>query len=70
MILVCLFVSTCTKVMIEVTPVAIQALQKSQIEASYVIIQNLQKQVRLQQEMIDFMREEIEEIADAEAATQ
>ena len=70
MILVCLFVSTCTKVMIETTPEAIQALEKAQIKAYYVIIQNLQKQVRIQQEMINLQWEEIEEIADAQAATQ
>ena len=69
MILVCLFVSTCTKVMNEVMPETLQALQKAQIEAYYVIIENLQKQVRRQQEMIDLVREEIEEMADAEAAT-
>lgn len=60
MILVCLFVSTCTNV----------DLEKAKIEAFYVRIQNLQKQVHLQQEMIDFMREEIEEMADAETASQ
>lgn len=65
MILVCLFVSTCTKVMIEVTP---EAIQKAQIETSYLTIENLQKQVRLQQAMIDLQWEEIEEIADAEAS--
>ena len=48
----------------------LQALQKAQIEAYYVIIENLQKQVHIQQEMIDFMREEIEEMADAETASQ
>ena len=67
MILVCLFVSTCTKVM--TMPETIQALQKAQIEASYVLIENLQKQVRLQQEMIDLQWEVIEEMANAEAAT-
>lgn len=51
-------------------PETLQALRKAQIEASYVIIENLQKQVRLQQEMINLQWEEIEEIADAEAATQ
>ena len=68
MILVCLFVSTCTKVM--TMPETIQALQKAQIEASYVLIENLQKRVHLQQEMINLQWEVIEEMADAEAATQ
>ena len=70
MILVCLFVSTCTKVMNEVMPETLQALQKAQIESYYVIIENLQKQVHIQQEMINLQWEEIEEIADAEAASQ
>ena len=68
MILVCLFVSTCTKVM--TMPETLQALQKAQIEAAYVIIENLQKQVRRQQEIINLQWEEIEEIANAEASTQ
>ncbi len=68
MILVCLFVSTCTKVM--TMPETLQALQKAQIEASYVIIENLQKQVHLQQKMINLQWEVVEEIADAEADSQ
>ena len=67
MILVCLFVSTCTKV--TTMSETLQALQKAQIEAAYVIIENLQKQVRRQQEIINLQWEEIEEMADAEAAT-
>lgn len=51
-------------------PETLQALRKAQIEAYYVTIENLQKQVHLQQEMINLQGEEIEEMADAEAATQ
>ena len=60
--------STCTKVM--TMPETLQALQKAQIEASYVIIENLQKQVHLQQKMINLQWEVVEEIADAEADSQ
>ena len=44
-------------------------LDRAKTIALYQIYQSTQEQVHIQQEMIDFMREEIEEMADAEAAT-
>ena len=63
MMFVCLFVSACTNFMHIGT-------ERAKTIALYRLYQNLQKQVRRQQEMIDLVREEIEEMADAEAATQ
>lgn len=67
MILVCLFVSTCTNVMDEVTD---EFLEKAKIKAYYLKIQNQYRQVDLQKRMIDLRWEVIEEMADAETASQ
>lgn len=66
MILVCLFVSSCINLMF----VVVTESSRLRIIAIHVTIENLQKQVRLQQEMIDLQWEVIEEMADAEAVTQ
>ena len=67
MILVCLFVSTCTNVMDEVTD---EFLEKAKIEAYYLKIQNQYRQVDLQKRMINLQWEVIEEMADVEADSQ
>ena len=61
-IVVCLFVSACTNFMHI-------GVDRAKTIALYQYYQSLQKQIDLQQEMINLQWEEIEEIADAKATT-